>query len=91
MISGIFRQTIWNQTIPTEYRGRLAAIEMLSYLTGPLVGASLLGFAADYWSPQKALLYGSLIAFVGVVLLGIGNRKFWNYEAKTPSETAISS
>src|SRR5690606_17403315 len=38
MISGIFRQTIWNQTVPEHYRGRLAGIEMISFLTGPMLG-----------------------------------------------------
>src|SRR4029079_579100 len=35
MISGIFRGTIWSQTIPESMRGRLAGIEMLSYSVGP--------------------------------------------------------
>ena len=39
MISGIFRSTIWNQTIPDELRGRLAGIEMLSYSVGPMGGS----------------------------------------------------
>src|SRR3954454_14247889 len=36
--SGIFRTTVWNQTIPTELRGRLAGIEQVGYSTGPLAG-----------------------------------------------------
>ena len=34
-VSGIFRGTMWNQTIPDELRGRLAGVELLSYWTGP--------------------------------------------------------
>ena len=37
-ISGIFRMTMWNQTIPDALRGRMAGIEMVSYLSGPLLG-----------------------------------------------------
>ena len=37
-ISGIFRMTMWNQTIPDALRGRLASIEMVSYTSGPLLG-----------------------------------------------------
>jgi hypothetical protein len=37
-ISGIFRMTMWNQTIPDALRGRLASIEMVSYSSGPLLG-----------------------------------------------------
>jgi len=40
MISGIFRGSIWNQTIPNYLRGRLASIEMMSYLTGPMLGSA---------------------------------------------------
>jgi hypothetical protein len=28
--------TIWNETIPTQLRGRMAGIEQLSYMSGPL-------------------------------------------------------
>ena len=31
MISGIFRQTMWNQSVPERFRGRLAGIEMISF------------------------------------------------------------
>jgi MFS family permease len=40
MVSGIFRGSIWNQTIPNYLRGRLASIEMMSYLTGPMLGSA---------------------------------------------------
>ena len=35
MASGIFRSTLWNQTIPDDVRGRMAGIELLSYAAGP--------------------------------------------------------
>jgi hypothetical protein len=38
MLSGIFRDTLWNQTIPDRLRGRLAGVEMLSYSVGPSAG-----------------------------------------------------
>src|SRR5260221_11211044 len=34
MVSGIFRMTMWNQTIPARVRGTLAGLELLSYSTG---------------------------------------------------------
>jgi hypothetical protein len=45
-VSGIFRLTIWNQTIPDDLRGRLAAIEMVSYMSGPMLGHLEAGLAA---------------------------------------------
>jgi len=47
MTSGLFRATIWNQTIPDAMRGRLAGIEMLSYSIGPLGGQVRAGLMAD--------------------------------------------
>ena len=38
MVSGLFRSTMWNQSIPDSLRGRLAGIEMLSYSSGPTLG-----------------------------------------------------
>ena len=38
MVSGLFRGTMWNQSIPDALRGRLAGIEMLSYSSGPALG-----------------------------------------------------
>jgi len=35
-VSALFRGFIWNQSIPDELRGRLAGIEMLSYLLGSI-------------------------------------------------------
>jgi MFS family permease len=47
MVSGLFRMTIWNQTIPDHLRGRLASIEMISYMTGPALGNAEAGLMAS--------------------------------------------
>jgi len=68
MVSAVFRQTIWNQTIPDELRGRLAGIEMISYLTGPLLGNTQLGFMASAVGIQRAITLSSVVGFGGVLL-----------------------
>jgi MFS family permease len=45
-ISGVFRATIWNETIPDRLRGRLAGLEMISWSSGPLLGNAEAGAAA---------------------------------------------
>jgi MFS family permease len=67
MISGVFRSTIWNQTIPSELRGRLAGIEMISYLSGPMLGNTQLGFLAGHLGVRRAITISSLIGLVSVV------------------------
>lgn len=45
-VSGIFRSTIWNETIPDHLRGRLAGVEMISWSSGPLLGNAEAGALA---------------------------------------------
>jgi hypothetical protein len=63
MVSGLFRQTIWNESIQDAIRGRLAGIEMLSYGTGPSLGnveadaaASLIGLRASIVAGAAAIV-----------------------------------
>jgi len=80
MLSGVFRGTIWNETIPNTLRGRLAGIEMISYLTGPLIGSARAGFAADASSVPTAIWSGGIICVLGVVLVGFLLPRFWQYQ-----------
>ena len=52
MVSGIFRDTLWNQTIPDRLRGRLAGVEMLSYSVGPSAGQLRAGGVASVTTPR---------------------------------------
>lgn len=83
MVSGIFRSTIWNQTIPDSMRGRLAGIEMLSYSLGPLGGQARSGLVADAWSVRGAIASGGVLCVGGVVLTTSLVRGFWSYDART--------
>jgi MFS family permease len=67
MISGVYRLTIWNQTIPDALRGRLAGIEMISYLSGPMLGNTQLGVLAKLVGVQRAVAWSSVAGAVGVV------------------------
>jgi MFS family permease len=67
MVSAVFRMTIWNQTIPDELRGRLAGIEMISYLSGPMLGNTQLGILSASVGIQRAITLSSLVG-VGAVL-----------------------
>jgi MFS family permease len=81
MVSGVFRGTIWNETIPNTLRGRLAGIEMISYLTGPLVGNARAGFMADAWGVWPAIWIGGLLCLAGVILTGFALPRFWAYRS----------
>lgn len=83
MISGVFRGTVWNQTIPEGMRGRLAGIEMLSYSLGPLGGQVRAGITADLWTVRGAISSGGFACVAGVAVTAIALRDFWSYDART--------
>jgi len=83
MISGIFRGTVWNQTIPESMRGRLAGIEMLSYSLGPTAGQIRAGVVADAWTVRGSIASGGLACVVGVALTAAWLRDFWSYDDRT--------
>ena len=67
MVSGLFRMTIWNQTIPDSLRGRLAGVEMISYMAGPLLGNARAGFVAESFGDAVSILSGGLLCVLGVL------------------------
>jgi len=81
MVSGVFRGTIWNQAIPNTLRGRLAGIEMISYLTGPLIGNARAGFMADAWGVSAAVWVGGAICLASVIVTGFALPRFWAYRS----------
>jgi MFS family permease len=87
MVSGVFRGTIWNEIIPNTLRGRLAGIEMISYLTGPLLGNVRAGFMADAWGVSAAIWLGGLACLAGVVATGFALPRFWAYRSTLADRT----
>ena len=82
MISGIFRGSIWNQTIPNFLRGRLASIEMMSYLTGPMLGSAKMGIVAEKFSVKTAIISGGILCVVSVAFLALILPKFVKYDGR---------
>ncbi|KTD20983.1 drug:proton antiporter [Legionella lansingensis] len=81
-VSGIFRVSLWNHTIPQELRGRLAGIEMISYLSGPKLGDTRAGLVAAGFGIPIALISGGILCMIGVGVCCFALPKFWNYHSK---------
>lgn len=81
-MSGVFRQTIWNQTIPDSLRGRLASIELLSYSVGPTLGNFEAGVVASLTSIRFSILSGGVLCVAGCVLCAIALPAFREYDAR---------
>ena len=83
MISGIFRSTIWNQTIPDRLRGRLAGIEQVSYSTGPLLGDVEAGVVGSLAGVRVSIVSGGVLCIVGVGVAAALLPAFRRYDART--------
>lgn len=82
MVSGVFRGTIWNETIPTDRRGRLSSIEMISYMSGPMLGNARAGYIASVSSNFVSILSGGLICVLVTLSCIWLLPKFWQYDSK---------
>lgn len=82
MVSGLFRMTIWNQTIPDHLRGRLAGIEMVSYTTGPLLGNVESGIAAGLFGVRASVVSGGVLCVAGTALLSLLLPAFIRYNGR---------
>lgn len=81
-VSGIFRSVIWNHTIPNEKRGQLAGLEMISYMSGPLLGNMRAGWMAGFGGTGFSVAAGGLLCVIGVAGSAIALPAFWRYERK---------
>jgi MFS family permease len=80
-ISGIFRSVMWNETIPHELRGRLAGIEMISYLSGPKLGDTEAGLVAAAFGVTVSIVSGGVLCILGVAICCYALPKFWRYRS----------
>jgi MFS family permease len=83
MVSALFRSTLWNQSIPDEYRGRLAGVELISYSVGPLGGQTRAGFTAEHSSLRTSVVSGGLLCIGFVTLFTALLPDFRKYDSQT--------
>ena len=81
-VSGIFRSIIWNETIPNEKRGKLAGMEMISYMSGPLMGNMRAGWMAGFGGVAFSVAAGGALCVAGVAACGFALPAFWRYRGK---------
>ena len=90
MASGIFRATLWNQTIPDELRGRMAGIELLSYAAGPPLGQLRSGTVAAVTGVRFSMVTGGLACAAGVGAVCAVLPAFRRYRA-VPEAASVSA
>jgi MFS family permease len=90
-ISGIFRATIWNETIPDHLRGRLAGVEMISWSSGPLLGDAEAGALAALTSVRASVVAGGAACIVGTVALVLALPRFWGYDSRAGDDAGVTN
>lgn len=87
-VSGIFRQTMWNESIPPEVRGRMAGIEMISYSLGPTAGQFRAGVMAAWTTLRFSLTVGGLACTGSVGLVSAALPSMWRFDARSDVHVA---
>ncbi len=82
MVSALFRFVIWNQTIPTYLRGRLAGLEMISYTSGPKLGDAEAGIVATLFSLRTSIVSGGILCVVGTLVVSALIPQFIKYDGR---------
>jgi MFS family permease len=82
MISGVFRMTMWNQTIPHHLRGRLAGLEMISYTSGPKLGDAEAGLVAALFSVRTSIVSGGILCVAGTLIISALIPQFLRYDGR---------
>jgi MFS family permease len=87
-ISGIFRSTMWNESIPLEMRGRMAGIEMISYSLGPTAGQFRAGVMAAWTTLRFSLTFGGLACTGSVGAVALALPRLWSFDERTDVHVA---
>ncbi len=85
--SGMFRQLLWNETIPNNFRGRLSGIEMISYLSGPKLGDTEAGLVAAAFGITASVVSGGILCVITVGLCCVWLPGFWRYRSTVTSSS----
>ncbi len=84
MVSGLFRMTMWNQSIPARVRGRMAGLEMISYSTGePLGNVEAGAIATLTGSVRLAVVSGGVLSILGAAVVSLALPALWRYDARS--------
>lgn len=87
--SGIFRDTLWNTTIPDRMRGRMAGLELLSYGGGPVLGQIRGGAVAGHFGVRRAVWTGGVACVVAVGAICAALPRLWSFDAAPPPDHVV--
>ncbi|MDE3065671.1 MAG: MFS transporter, partial [Acidobacteriota bacterium] len=87
-VSGVFRQTMWNESISPDMRGRMAGVELISYSVGPTAGQFRAGVTAAWTTMRFSLTLGGLGCAGSVLAVTAALKSMWRFDARTDPHVA---
>jgi MFS family permease len=87
-VSGVFRQTMWNESIAPDMRGRMAGVELISYSVGPTAGQFRAGVTAAWTTLRFSLTFGGLGCTASVLAVTSGLKSMWRFDARSDVNVA---
>jgi MFS family permease len=87
-MSGVFRSTLWNESIPPDLRGRMAGVEMISYSIGPTAGQFRAGATTAWMSLRASLALGGIGAALSVGSVALALPSLWRFDARVDPHVA---
>lgn len=85
MVSGVYRMSIWNRTIPDSHRGRVAGVSFANVASGPAMGDLEAGFVAGLFGVPFAIVSGGVLCIVGVLAVVAKLPQALQYDDRTPT------
>lgn len=79
IISVIIRNVVRQLNTPDHLRGRMTAISMLFYNSGPQLGETEAGIAASLMGTPLSVAFGGLATIIGVIIVAIKIPELRNY------------
>ena len=81
VISTILRNTVLQNAITDEFRGRISSVQMAVVTGGPRLGDAESGVVASLTSTEFSIVSGGIACIVGVIILLRWRPSFWNHRA----------
>lgn len=85
VISTILRNTVLQNAITDEFRGRISSVQMAVVTGGPRLGDVESGVVASLTSVEFSIVSGGIACIVGILALVRWRPAFWTNEASLPS------
>ena len=80
LIGGAYADAVDRRKLLVVAEISLAGVEMVSYMSGPLLGNAESGIAAALANTQVSIISGGVLCVLGVLICAMRLPRFWSYD-----------